>query len=316
MNEFFAAIWGFVASILPLGGHDLPAHYNGYVEGDYVYVAAQSGGQIEQLMVSRGDRVTEGEVLFEIDDAQAKATLRAAEARLAQAKANLANLETGSRDAEIEVIRATLEQAQVSLDLAQLSLGRSERLLEKELVAPAKVDADRAAVESAKAQVAQLTAQLQVAELPAREAQQVAAEAAVAAAEAEVQLYQTQLQDRQVTAPANGLVDDVTYDEGEVVGAGSPVVIILPENALIVRFFVPEGDRSQISIGEELGVTCDGCEDGLVAKVERLATDPQYTPPIIFSREERSRMVFLVEARLESNDGLTPGQPVTVARPE
>ncbi|MCC0024451.1 MAG: hypothetical protein H6874_09540 [Hyphomicrobiaceae bacterium] len=106
-------------------------------------------------MVARGDRVEEGQILFEIDDSQAKATLSAAQnwKACAQAKANLANLETGSREAEIEVIRASLEQAQVSLDLAELSLGRSERLLEKELVAPAKVDADRAAVESAKAQV-------------------------------------------------------------------------------------------------------------------------------------------------------------------
>ena len=93
-------------------------------------------------------------------------------------------------------------------------------------------------------------------------------------------------------------------------------MVILPDNALLVRFFVPELDRSQITIGEELRVSCDGCSDMLMAKVERLATDPQYTPPIIFSREERSRMVFLVEARIEAAEGLTPGQPVTVARPQ
>jgi HlyD family secretion protein len=220
---------------------------------------------------------------------------------------------TGSRSQEIDVIRASLNKAQSDLDLAESNLARSEKLLAAGAEPAVRVEQDRAALASAQAQVEQLTAQVDVAELPARNAQQVAAEANLTAAEADASRAALDLEDRQTMAPIAGVVDRLFYSAGEMAAAGMPVVSILPDGALKARFFVPETDRAGLAIGGMVNVGCDGCTD-MTARITYLAAEPQTTPPVIYSREERGRLVYLVEAELEAPGTLQPGQPVTVTR--
>jgi HlyD family secretion protein len=310
MNEFFAGVLAAIMSILP-GGTAEDAGYAGYLEADYVYAAPVSPGRIANIAVTEGQAVAAGDLLFTLEDAQQQALLTAAQARVEAARATLENLETGSRAEEIDVIRANLSKAQADLALAQSTLTRSEKLLEAGTVASVRVEQDRAALASAQAQVAQLTAQVNVAELPARDAQQVAAEANLAAAEADAGRAALELEDRQTRAPVGGTVDRLFYATGEIAIAGAPVVAILPDGALKATFFVPEAERSALAIGQVVSVGCDGCA-AMTATVTRLASEPQTTPPVIYSREERDRLVYLVEARLDASGTLRPGQPVTV----
>jgi len=312
MNDFLAGVMAAILSILP-GGVTEPAGYPGYLEADYVYVAPASAGRIASIAVREGQAVAEGEVLFSLDAAQHRALLAAAKAREASARATLENLVTGSRSEEIDVIRAALSRARSDLALAQSNLERSEKLQAVGAVPAVRVEQDRAAVVSAQAQVEQLTAQVGVAELPARNAQQVAAEANLAAAVADSNRAQLDLDDRQTLAPVAGVVDRLFYSVGEIASTGSPVLSIMPEGALKARFFVPEADRAVLSIGQSVNIGCDGCTL-MTATVTYLASEPQTTPPVIYSREERGRLVYLVEAELETPGNLRPGQPVTVTK--
>ncbi len=310
MNEFLAGVMAAILSIFP--GHDAgPAGYSGYLEADYVLVAPVSAGRIATMAVAEGDGVAAGDLLFSLDDRQQQALLAAAEARVEAARATLANLETGSRDEEIEVIRASLAKARADLALAESNLTRSERLQELGTIPAVRVEQDRAALAAAQAQVDQLTAQVGVAELPARNAQQLAAEANLAAAEADASRAALDLGDRQAVAPVGGTVERLYYSAGETVAAGAPVVSILPEGALTARFFVPEAVRAALAVGTVVDVGCDGCA-AMTATVTHIASEPQTTPPVIYSREERERLVYLVEARLDTAGTLQPGQPVTV----
>jgi HlyD family secretion protein len=305
-----------LAALLPGYGDDPTPVYNGYVEAEYVYVAPSVTGRLHNMTVDEGAVVVAGQFLFEMDATKQRAALRAATARVAQAEANLRNLETGSREAEIEVVRATLEEARASQALAQSTLARTESLFARDIVTQARVDAERAALEQANAHVAQLQAQLAVSELPARDEQVIAAEATLKAARAEADLAAAQLDDLRVTAPVQGSVEKVYYEAGEVAPAGAPVISILPPDALTVLFYMPEAERPGFAIGEVLALSCDGCRPGLTATITRMASDPQYTPPIIYSRDERSRLVFRAEAALSRGSGLLPGQPVTLERIE
>jgi len=300
--------------LLPGYGDELTPVYNGYVEAEYVYAAPSVTGRIENLVVREGEHVNQGQYLFEMDATKQRASLRAAMARIATAEANLRNLETGSRDAEIAVIRATLGEARAQQALAQSTLTRTQSLFERELSTQARVDADRAALESANAHVAQLEAQLAVAELPARDAQVVAAEATLTAARAEADLAAAQLDDMRVTAPVAGRIEKVYFDAGEVAGAGAPVLSILPPGDMKVLFYIPEVERPAFAIGDALALSCDGCAEGITVAITRMASDPQFTPPIIYSREERARLVYRAEGRLPADAGLLPGQPVTLER--
>lgn len=311
MNGFFAGIFAFFVALLPV--HGPVTEFHGYIEANFTYVGAASAGRIETINVQEGDHVAEGVPLFTLENDEFEAGLRAAEARVAVARANRDNLETGSRDAEIAVIRASLSKAMADQQLARQTLDRSLKLLERELVPPAKVDADQAALESANAEVAQLQAQLDVAELPARDAQRVSAEAGLVAAIADADRARDQLADRNVVAPSAGLVESIYFKPGEVAGTGAAIMALLPPGDLKARFFIPEPERARFTLGDELALSCDNCPDGIVATITYMASEPQHTPPVIYSRDERARLVFMAEARIEGETGLLPGQPVTVS---
>ncbi|HHY48358.1 MAG TPA: HlyD family efflux transporter periplasmic adaptor subunit [Alphaproteobacteria bacterium] len=298
-----------------LGTAPIPS-WNGYVEADYVYISAASPGTIASIAVREGDAVAAGDVLFTLNDEQYRAILAAAEARVDAAEANLENLSTGSREDEIEVIRASLQKAQADLSLARETSARSGKLFAENLIPQSKYDQDRAALASAEAQVKQLQAQLKVAELPARDAQQAQAEANLAAAKAEAAKARADLAERTVLAPTAGRIERLYFTAGEIAGAGIPVLALLPADALKVKFYVAEADRPGFALDQPVVVTCDGCPEGLRARLSFLASDPQFTPPVIYSRDERRRLTFLAEAVLEQATGLLPGQPVTVARVE
>ncbi len=309
MNEFLA---GIVAAILSIfSPQATPPGYSGYLEANYVYVAPISAGRIETIAAQEGQSVAAGTLLFTLDTTQQQNLLDAAEARVAAAQATLENLETGSRSAELEVIRASLTKAEADLVQAQANLERSETLLAAGTVPNVRVEQDRTALASARAQADQLRAQLEVAELPARDAQKAAAEANLQAARADAARARQDLEDRRVAAPLAGTVDKVLFRAGEVAGLGNPVVALLPDTPLEAWFFVPEPERATLVTGAAVTVTCDGCA-ALSARVTYIASEPQTTPPVIYSREERSRLVYLTKARLDDSGTLRPGQPVTV----
>lgn len=304
----WAKVLGFVVSLF---GAAAPSGYNGYLEADYVYVAPLSAGRIVALDVAEGSAVTAGQVLARLDDQAQRAALQGAEAAVAQARANLDNLSTGSREAEVAVIRASLKKAQADRDLAAATLERTLNLAGQGQVSAAKVDQDRAAAAASAASVEQLAAQLAVAQLPAREAQRGAAEAALAVAEAQAEAARIALADRVLEAPISGVLDRSFYQVGEVAGSGAPVLALFDPGKVKAIFFVPEALRAGMVPGVKLSVACDGC-GGAVAVVSRVASEPQYTPPILYSRDERGRLVFRVEALVQGAAGLQPGQPVTL----
>lgn len=313
MDQFLGWIAGLFAAIIPGAGAAPGPEFIGYVEADYVYAAAPSpGGTIESMAVQEGSEVAAGDVLFVLAHGQQDALLTAAEARVRAAQANLDNLRTGGRTAEVDVVRASLAQAQAQLSLGNAALARSQELFDKGLIPKAKLDQDAAAAQSAQAQVDQLSAQLEVAELPARTAQVANAEAMLAAAEADAQKAQSDLSDRTVKAAVAGRVETLFFAAGETAAAGMPVVSIIPGDALEVRFYVGETERVNLLLGQTVAVACDGCTDSLTAQLTQLASEPEFTPPVIFSRDERNRMVFLAKAALVAGSGLLPGQPVTV----
>jgi HlyD family secretion protein len=138
------------------------------------------------------------------------------------------------------------------------------------------------------------------------------AEAALRTAQARLNSSQTRLARRKVFSPVEGSVEQLYFRVGEMVPAGRPVVALLPPGNMKVRFFVNEATLPQLKIGDTVNVRCDGCADGLVANVSFIARTSEFTPPVIYSLEERSKLVFMIEARPKQPEKLRVGQPVTV----
>jgi len=313
MNGFFAWLLGLVA-IIPGLGHPAPVGWNGYVEDDYYYASAATAGTIQSIAVAEGQLVKKGDVLFVLEQSQQQAQYDAAKARADAAEATLQNLQTGSRQEEIAVTQAQLQKAQADLNLAQQNQARTQDLFDRALTPVATLDQANSAVKAAQAAVDQLQAQLKVQHLPARDAQVIGAEASLAAAKADADTAKAALNLRTVTAPEDGRIERLFFKAGEVAGAGVSVASLSGADAMKVLFYVSETDRQQFSLGQQIDVSCDGCGTGLTATISRFDSDPQFTPPIIYSRDERNRLVFQTEAVLDQQAGILPGQPVSIGK--
>jgi HlyD family secretion protein len=312
MNGLFAGLAGLLASIPGFGPPPEPL-FTGYVEARYVYVAPASAGIIDRFEVAEGQAVRAGEPLFVQRTAQFQALYDAASAQVEAARASWRNLLTGGRPEELAAAQAVINKSQSDLTLAQATLARAQKLFASNTITQAQLDQDTEAVATARAALAQAVAQKSVTALPAREEQQKAAQANLAAAIAAAAKARADLDDRSVTAPVSGRVERIFYDAGEMASAGAPVVSILPANAMKVEFYVAEPDRMTLAMGQQVHVACDGCGKGMTARISFMASEPQYTSPLIYSRDVRATLVYLAEATIDNPANVLPGQPVTVS---
>ena len=304
--------------LLSLAGcGDGSIRYHGYVEGEFVHVAAPISGRLLELPVSRGHTIDQGGVLFRLERSREQAALNEAEHRLAMTQARYADLTKGKRPEEIDVIRAQRAQAQAAVALAQSEHRRAQQLFAKGTIAREALDEARAENDQAAAKLREIEASLTTAGLGARSDERLAAEEEVKAAEAAVAQARWAFDEKAPIAAAAGLISDTYFRTGEWVEAGQAVVSLLPPKNRIVRFFVPEPFVSRIRPGSDVTVFCDGCGKPLTAQVSFVAPEAEFTPPVIYSREQRAHLVFRIEALPEVQDAshLAPGLPVEVEIP-
>jgi HlyD family secretion protein len=301
-----------IVLLLSACGDADPGGYSGYVEGEYVRVASPFAGELTLLQVKRGDTVASGAPLFALEQDNEKAAREEAQARVRQAEAKLADLHKGKRPEELDSARAQLAQAQANLRLSSAELKRSQELLASGFISAAKLDEVRSAEQRDQARVNQLKADLAVARLAARPDEIAAASAEAKGARDALAQAEWRLQQKSQTATQPGLVADTLYQQGEWVPAGSPVVSMLPAQNVKVRFFVPETGVGALRVGQAVRIRCDGCAQPVDATLTFIAPEAEYTPPVIYSRENRAKLVFMVEARprVEQAMSLHPGQPV------
>jgi HlyD family secretion protein len=291
-----------------------PSRVQGYVEGEFVYVASPFGGQLQTLSVERGDQVKKDDPLFTLEDTSEKAARDQAERRVAQAQASLADVRQGQRPSEIQSIQAQLDQAKAALILSQRELERQSKLFKSSVAAQRDEDVARAQRDQDQQRVAQLTATLETAQLGARSEQVVAAEENLRAQQAALNGMEWNLSQKQQNAPLSALVTDNLYRPGDWVTAGSPVVVLLPPANIKVRAFISQGILGRVRVGDRAQVIVDGVAQPYEGRVKYISPRAEYTPPVIYSQKMREKFVFMIKLsfRPEVAEKLHPGQPVDV----
>jgi HlyD family secretion protein len=288
--------------------------YQGYVEGEFVYLASSQPGRLEHLAAARGQQVHGGTALFTLEATDEKAEQRQAQQLFAAAEAQLEDLKTGKRKPEVAVIQAQLLQAQAAAHKSAQQRERDEAQYRSGGISQEQLQATLAQASSDEAHVGELESQLAVARLPGREQQLKAQSGQVQAARAALAQADWRVEQKSVAAPRQGLVYDTMYREGEWVAAGSPVVRMLPPEAIKVRFFVPETLLGNLALGGRVSLHCDGCAAELPATISYVSAEAEYTPPVIYSNETRGKLSYMIEAHPTPADAvkLHPGQPLEV----
>ena len=306
----------FLALALALAGcgNSAPPALQGYVEGEYVRIAAPFAGTLVQLDAQRGQGVAAGAPLFALEAESEDAARREAEERVKRAQAQADDLRKGRRSTEIDAVRAQLAQAQVAAGLSEKEYARQLDLVAKGFVSQQRADEARAARDRDRGKVAELTADHETARAGARPDEMRAAEAEAAAAREALKQADWRLRQKTVASTVAGTVTETLFVRGEWVPAGAPVVAVLPPANVKVRFFVPEPQLGSVKVGQKVAIACDGCPAPVAGTVAYIAPQAEFTPPVIYSKDSRAKLVFLVEARPEAADAakLHPGQPVDV----
>jgi HlyD family secretion protein len=246
----------------------------GYVEGEAAFIAAPQAGWLARVAVHRGDAVKTGDLLFTLDNPNQTATRDQA-------------------DAAIAVAQSQRRAAQANLVLAQKERARQANLLRLNAGTKQAYDVAKANADATAAQIGQIDAQ-------------------IAQARANLSGAAYQLSERDVSSRTTGRVEDVFFRAGEYAPAMTPVVSVLPPENVYVRFFVPEPEFAQVKLGQRVRIACDGCAANIVATVTFIAAQEEFTPPVIFSQDNRDKLVFKIEARAPGGLKLNPGQPVEV----
>ncbi len=290
------------------------AEFPGYMEADLVLVGSEQGGRIDALSVEEGDSVKPGDPVFTLESSEQEEAVAAAKARVTEAEARLADAKAElQRPGEIEVLDAALAEAKAMLQVASNNLDRARTLHDKGWTTKAQLDDAVAQHDRNRAAVAEAEKRIAAARLPGRSDMIDAAAANAEAARHALAEAEKNLGKRKVLAPAGGTVEEVYFRPGEVVKIGQGVIALLPPRNLKVRFFVDEPDRARLRVDQRVSLTCDGCPPDLHAKINFISREAEFTPPVIFSREQRQKLVYLIEARPEGEAAaLTAGQPVTV----
>jgi HlyD family secretion protein len=286
-------------------GSDDPAVLTGYLEGETLFMATPISGTVKSIAVTRGQRIDSGAPLFAMDTSVLAAERSRAEAQLRQAEAQVAVAQAKAQQAKANALAAAAQAEKAQADLNRY-LGVQH--VDRAAVAREQVDTARTTAANARAQhdAAENEAKAENLQVSASEGQVAQFQAALA----DVQARFDQLSPR---APSPARVQDVFYQPGEWATANQPVVSLLPDNRLKVRFFVSEAQVARLRLGETVNFACDGCAKGLTARINYISPQPEFTPPVIYSGKSRDRLVFLIEALPTDARKLTPGLPVEVS---
>jgi HlyD family secretion protein len=271
-----------------------PDRLQGYGEVRYVYVAAEDGGRLAAVLPREGDAVDAGDPLFRLEPERLALSARAARA---EAEAAARRAEAGG------VWDEAVAQARAQARLAQADFDRAQTLFDRGIAAQARLDSARAALDAAQAALARAEAEREAAGDQTRSLDTAAA------------LAERRVSDLAVVAPVAGVVDRIYRRPGEVVAAGEPLAALITPEGMRVRFFAPQALLARLPPGAAISFACDGCASGLTGRISFVATEPEFTPPVIYSREERDKLVFLIEATPDDPAAIRPGLPVEIILP-
>lgn len=310
-----ARFWITVAILLTVTGcGDKPEGFQGYVEADMVYISPVLGGRLEKIYIDHGDFVKKGSKLFDLDSIEYAAAVAESEANLRKAQDDLNDLLKGVRPEEIKALKAKISKLEAICELAKIVHARNTLLLAKDAIAAKEHDTSRLLQIQNNWEMEESKRNLEIAQLPAREDRIASAREAVKAAENALAGAKWRLEQRFVKANQDAFIFDNLMRQGEYAAAGTPVIMMIPPENMKVRFFVTYPDAQKIHAADRIEFHPDGSLESYRARVNYVSLRPEYTPPVIYSRDSNSKLVFMIEADVDPQCAfkVNPGMPVTV----
>lgn len=284
--------------IFTLTGCDVRSNltFNGYSYGDFIYLSNFSTEEIEAVYVKKGQHVSKGQPLLKMDTYNLQNTMNIAERNYLSEQELLTDLLSGERPEELNVIRAQLERAISAASLAKSQLSRFQKLYSTQVISAEEWQRASNDYSQKTASVRELQHQLEARQLPARQSQINHQQLRVESANLQRDKAIRDIQQSTLFAPQDAIVFDTLYLAGERPTAGQPVISLLPDGNLKIRFYIPETQLGSISVGMKVSLRCDGCSRTFTGRVNYISPQAEYTPPVIYSTVRREKLIYMAEA--------------------
>ena len=283
----------------------------GYVEANYIYLAAPESGWITEQAIELGSIIEKGQVVTQLDDDYQNLSLTQQQTITQQKQAQLADLTQGARTEELNVLRSQLHEANIQTELAKLQFTRAQQLHQDALISQAEFDSAKLTLASKNAKEVTIKQQIKVLELGARKEQVIAKQQEVKSSNFDIEKSLWQKNQRMIIAHQSGIVDEIYFRQGEFVNKGQPVLSLLLPRSKKVRFYLPQAKVVKLTLGKNISVVT---QSSALAKatVSYIANSVEFTPPVLYDNTNRQALVFLVEATFNEPIALHPGQPVDI----
>ena len=282
---------------------------SGHVEATDVRVAAKIGGRLESLPVREGDRVERGQELARVETVDLQLALQQARAERELAAAELRLRLTGARPEDVAEVEANVRSVEADLGAAERDLARMQGLLDKGSGTQKARDDAQARRDALRGRREALLQALGRLRAGFRSEEKDGARARVAATEARIAQLEQQVEDAVVLSPLAGVVTEKLSEAGELVPAGTPLLVVTDLTDAWLTVYVAEPDLGRVRLGQAAQVRTDAGETR-PGKVTFIASQAEFTPKNVQTRDERVKLVFKVKVGLENRDGLfKPGMP-------
>ena len=283
----------------------------GTIEAIQVDVSARIAGRITERPVNEGNRVTTGQLLVRLDEAELAAEVRRQEAAVRTAQSTLNDLLAGARREEMEDARAALQSASATREWTERDFRRAEGLFGQTLIAAQEVDRARQAYEVAAAQEKSARQTLQLLEAGSRPDQVEAARGQLAQARNALEMARTRLKEMTILSPLDGVVLRKNLEVGELANPGVPILTLMKPSDIWVRAYVPEEEVARIKVGSPAQVAVDGYPARrFPGRITEIAAEAEFTPRNVQTRKERVNLVFRIKIAVDNPEGiLKPGMP-------
>lgn len=288
----------------------------GTLERDRIAHTATTNEIVVELPIAPGSYVAKGTILVKLDNTLQQAEVSKATAEVTRAQANLEKLRNGAREEEVAAATARVAGTRAALVESRANYRRILNLKQQQLVSQAELDRVLAAKDGAQANLQSAQEALLLLTNGTREEDLRSAEASLKSAQATLTIQTKRLADLTIIATRDGILDNLPWNLGERVTAGSPLAIVLADKAPHARVYIPEPYRVNLNIGDPLSVHVDGIKETIIGTLSWIASEPAFTPYYALNQEERARLMYLAEVQLpESQAGLPNGIPAQVELP-
>ena len=286
--------------------------YQGYVAGENIYLASPYSGFLVEVLAGRGQPVRKGQLLYKLDADPQQLLLTEASAGLQQAKQIYNDLKKPKRPEELAAIQAQIEQASAQVKLADLRVKRNQTLYQKHVLDKDTFDASLEHYQESIYLKAQYEANLALAKLGSREDQIKAQQSQIAVLTSKMKQAKWELAQKSIYAPADGVIFDTYFRKGEFVAAQKPIAAVLAPENIRIEFFVPDVGLAALHVGKKITFSCDGCSKNNPAVIHYVSPEAEYVPPLVYSLDNRDKLVFRIKANISNPMNFKPGQPVVV----